>query len=124
MIENERISYQKGDEMAKKTLPSDLGDLSYYANAIGLFSESEKYAEEALQFDSSLIWIKTNTVSSLLFQGKYEDARKVAFEIKDLVQEDGTTYKQSLLEDWNLFEELDIIPEQFKSDLEHLKSEL
>ena len=98
--------------------------MSYYANAIGLFSESEKYAEEALQFDSSLIWIKTNTVSSLLFQGKYEDARKVAFEIKDLVQEDGTTYKQSLLEDWNLFEELDIIPEQFKSDLEHLKSEL
>lgn len=101
--------------------PHNLGNLSYYAVGAGQFKDAEDYARQALALDATQTWIKTNLVTACLFQGKHEEAKGIALEIKDLDYGDGTTFRDSILEDLKLFEEIGIVPERYKDDVARLK---
>ena len=80
--------------------------------------QCEKYAIEALQIDSSQYYlIYPDYAMSLLMQGKVSEAEKIySFYKKDLKE----IFLDSIIE----YEELKIIPEERKKDVERIKAML
>jgi len=78
------------------------------------FSSAEEYARKAISSFPVQHVFYTNLASSLLFQGKYNEAEKIYREYKDEL-------KDGFLDDFKQFEEVGIIPEDRKADVEKIK---
>ena len=100
-----------------------LGNISYYAIFNSHFTDAERYANEALSLDSTQTWVKTNLVTSLLFQGRYAEAEQIALEIMN-IELNGKPIKDAILEDLNDFESKGIIPSDRMADVERLRKVL
>ena len=81
------------------------------------FTDAEKYSSEAVKMDSTKIFAYTNLASSLLMQGKYEEAEKIYRQYK-------IELKDGFLSDFAEFERLGIIPEEREKDVERIKAML
>lgn len=90
---------------------------SYYSILLGLFKDGEQYALEALTVAPSFNIINTNLAAALLFQGKVEEAEKIYRQYK-------AELKDSFLGDFAEYERLKVIPEERKTDVEHIKAML
>ena len=90
----------------------------FKANILGKYQQCEKYAIEALQIDSSRYYlIYPDYAMSLLMQGKVSEAEKIySFYKKDL--------KEIFLDSITEYEELNIISEERKTDVEIVKAML
>ncbi len=108
----------------EKSLSSVEGNLSYNLIFLKRFSEAEQYAVKALSIDSTQIWIKTNLITSVLFQGRYAEAEKMALEIKDKIWEENKPLRDNILEDLKAFEKDNIIPQEYINDVEKLRKVL
>ena len=78
------------------------------------FAKAEQYAREGIEVDSTQTFIYTNLASSLLLQGKYSEAEYIYTIYKDEL-------KDEFLDDFRQFEEVGIIPEEYKADVEKIK---
>ncbi len=90
-----------------------LGGLSFNQLLIQNFVQAEEYAREGLSIDATQMFIYTNLAASLLLQGKYEEAEQIYIQYRD-------DLKESFIEDIELFEKMEIIPEEHKKELEKI----
>jgi hypothetical protein len=65
-------------------IASEYGNLSYYYSFLSQFKLAEDAARKGLEADSTQIWIYTNLAPALLFQGKYEESKKIVLTMKDI----------------------------------------
>lgn|SRR5574344_1431507 len=88
-----------------------------------MFCEAEKYSKDILlgtNLDSLLVHkeysllLHLNLAHSLLFQGKFEEAKKIYLKYK-------SELKQSFLDDFNEFERQDVIPKECDVDVEKIR---
>lgn len=61
-------------------------------------------SREGLVLDASLVWIKTNLAHALLFQGQFEDARRIYVAERLTKLNDQRTFQEAALEDFEKFE--------------------
>ena len=94
-----------------------LGGLSFNQLLIQNFVQAEEYAREGLSIDATQMFIYTNLAASLLLQGKYEEAEQIYIQYRD-------DLKESFIEDIELFEKMEIIPEEHKKELEKINQML
>jgi tetratricopeptide (TPR) repeat protein len=105
----------KNNQLAYRYL-SAYGNLSWYLLFEKQFAESEHSVLEALKIadqnglTDKTKWVYTNLASSLLFQGKYEDAKKIYLELKDqeYVLDKTKTFKYFFLQDLDELEKAGI----------------
>ncbi|MCX6252523.1 MAG: tetratricopeptide repeat protein [Bacteroidetes bacterium] len=95
------------------TIPAMAGcysNLSCYYSFGKRFVQAEEMAGKGLEVDSSQTYIYTNYAVALLFQGKYEEAKKIYLELKDKeYPEDKTkTFKYFFLQDLDELEKAGI----------------
>ncbi len=92
------------DDFVSYFLAAELGTLSWYL----LFSEAFDLAEQAagrgLTVDESQLWIATNFVSAMVFQGDFERAKPIYLELKDQMVDGKGTFREVFLEDLNTLE--------------------
>lgn len=82
----------------KNLLASNYGTLAWYQLFNRQFTAAEQSASLGLQKDSSEVWINTNLALALLYQGKWEEARKIYLSLMDKPYKEGT-YRATFLED-------------------------
>lgn len=109
-----RKHYEADRESLRISFAESLGDQSYYAIFVKQYAEAELYAREGLAVDSTKHAIYTNLAAALLFQGKYAEAETIYRQYKD-------EFKDGFLNDFKLFAEADVIPEEWKEDVERIK---
>lgn len=73
-----------------------------------------------MQLDSSQMWIKTNLLTSILLQGRYNDAMTIAMNIAG-DSWNNVPLKNLIIDDLNAFEEKGIIPDAHKKDVENMR---
>ena len=91
-----------------------LGGLSFNAIFMGKYSEAEQLAREGLKVDSTLHFIYTNLASSLLLQGRYNEAEPIYRQYKDEL-------KDSFLADFEQFKAAGVIPKEREEDVEKIR---
>ncbi len=106
--------YDREPEQNKEDYSITIGSHSFCCMFNKEFTKAEQYAREGLEIDPTQTFIYTNLASSLLLQGKYNDAEKIYKQYK-------TELKDSFLSDFEQFEEAGIIPKKYKSDVEKIK---
>ena len=109
-----KIEYNQKSSMYGQFYSTTLGNHSFCCIFMQEFSKAEQYAREGIEVDPTQTFIYSNLASSLLFQGKYNDAEKIYKQYK-------TELKDSFLSDFEQFEEAGIIPSKYKSDVEKIK---
>ena len=112
-----KVNYQNDPERFQEDYINALGSQSFQCIFAGQFEKSEKYAREALAIDSTQHWIFSNLAASLLFQGKYDEAKTVYRQYKDEL-------KDGFLQDFNDFETAKVIPKERKADVERIRKML
>ncbi len=113
-LEIYRRLFEDNPEQYKTVYSTTLGNHSFCCIFMQEFSKAEQYAREGIEVDPTQTFIYSNLASSLLFQGKYNDAEKIYKQYK-------TELKDSFLSDFEEFEEAGIIPSKYKSDVEKIK---
>ena len=97
-----------------KDLAVTLGNLSFRLILQKDYNIAEQYAYEGLYVDPTQNWIYTNLAASLLFLGKYEEAKQIyslyKYELKNM-----------FLDDFNQYEKAGVIPPKHKEDVEKIK---
>ena len=106
--------YEREPERNKEDYSITIGSHSFCCMFNKEFTKAEQYAREGLEVDPTQTFIYSNLASSLLFQGKYNDAEKIYKQYK-------TELKDSFLSDFEQFEAEGIIPPEYKSDVEMIK---
>ncbi len=101
-------------DLMLKDYVESLGNQSFYAIFQTKYAEAEQLARDGLEIDSTFHWIAANLASSLLFQGKYKDAKKIYLKYKDEL-------KDTFLEDLSQFDKAGVIPKKRKKDVEIIK---
>lgn len=91
-----------------------LGKQSFYAILNKQFVEAEQLAREGLLVDPTQHWISGNIAPALLFQGKFSQAKEIYLQYK-------TELKEDFQKDFELFVQLDVIPNERKKDFEKIK---
>ena len=109
-----KCDYQDNGDVYKTDYSTTLGNHSFCCIFMQEFSKAEQYAREGIEVDPTQTFIYSNLASSLLFQGKYNDAEIIYKQYK-------TELKDSFLSDFEEFEEAGIIPSKYKSDVEKIK---
>ena len=104
----------------KPQFAQNYGDLSWRHLFTKEYSKSEQSAREALKLNSASI-AKINLAHALLFQNRFSEAEVVYKELSQTIYKDNETYTQSLLDDFNEFEEANVIPAERKADVEKIK---
>ena len=90
---------------------------AFLKNLLGQFNKAEQMSIEAIDIDSSQLFLYTNLAASLLLQGKYEEAEAIFLEYKDELED-------YFLDDFEQFEAAGIIPEEREADVERIKKML
>jgi tetratricopeptide (TPR) repeat protein len=109
----EKIDEFRGIEQingARQMVATLYGNLSWYYLFERQFVQAEKAARKALELDSTQQWVNTNLAHALLFQGKFDEAKKIYLSMKDKVYEEDETkkYKDIFLADLKELEEAGI----------------
>ena len=78
------------------------------------FIKAELCARDGIRVDSNKTFIYSNLASSLLMQGKYDEAEKLYLLYKNELRD-------TFLDDFIKFEEIGIIPEEYREDVEKIK---
>ena len=105
--------YILNKEVYKDDYSNSLGGQSFYAIFMNKFAESEQYAREGLEVDSTKHWIASNLAAALLFQGKYAEAETVYRQYKEEL-------KDSFLDDFKQFKEANVIPYECRDEVERI----
>jgi TPR repeat protein len=109
--------YIKAPASNKKQYANDLGGLSFHAILQKEYVEAEAAAKEAIAADETQHWIYTNLAASLLLQGKVAEAETIYTQWK-------TEFKWAFLNDFRLFEDMNILTDEQKKDVEMIKNKL
>lgn len=107
--------YEEDSEKWKSSYCGYLVQQSYLANLLGKFKDGELYSLEALKVDPNNHLTYTNLATSLLLQGRLEEAEKLFREYK-------AELKDEFLNDLAKFESLRVITEKRKADVERIKA--
>ena len=91
-----------------------LGCMSYMYILKREFVKAELCACDGIKVDSTQTFIYSNLASSLLMQGKYGEAEKLYLLYKNELRD-------AFLDDFRDFEEIGIIPEEYREDVEKIK---
>ena len=91
-----------------------LGCISYMYILKREFIKAELCARDGIRVDSTRTFIYSNLASSLLMQGKYDEAEKLYLLYKNELRD-------AFLDDFIKFEEIGIIPEEYREDVEKIK---
>ena len=105
-------------------LANRLGTLSWNYLIIKDFKQAEKSALQALKYDITQTWVKTNLAHALLFQNRFSKAEKIYKELSQTINKNNETYTRVLLEDFDDLEKAGAIPEKHKADVEKIKKML
>jgi hypothetical protein len=81
------------------------------------YVEAELYIRKALEIDNSEVLLYSNLASSLLLQGKFEDAQVIYRQYKNEL-------KEGFLSDFEAFEKANVIPKEYNEDVEKIKQML
>jgi tetratricopeptide (TPR) repeat protein len=101
------------------------GSLSWYQMLIGEFQNAERSAIQGLKLDSNQLWINTNLASSLLLQGRFEEAKTTYLKFAITESDDKTTsFLPIYYNDLKIFKERGLIPKSRQKDVEKLYTEL
>jgi len=94
-------SQKSNNQEFKKEISEILGSLSYTQILNKQFKKAESSALKGIATDSTQQWIQTNLAIALLFQGKYEEAKKIYEKLKDkeYPNDVSKTFKVVFLED-------------------------
>lgn len=101
----------------KSDLARVLGNWAFLKDLMGQFEEAEQLSKEGISIDPTQLFIFTNLASSLLLQGRFDEAEAVYCKYKE-------EKKNSFLNDFKRFEAEGIIPEERKADVERIKKML
>ena len=91
-----------------------LGCISYMYILKREFIKAELCARDGIRVDSTQTFIYSNLASSLLMQGKYDEAERLYLLYKNELRD-------AFLDDFIKFEEIGIIPEEYREDVEKIK---
>jgi tetratricopeptide (TPR) repeat protein len=80
------------------------GRMARYMLLSKRFVEAEKYARMDIAYSDNALRAQKNLAHSLLYQGRYDDARKLYEELKDETWYGQRTFKDVFLEDFDEFE--------------------
>jgi WD40 repeat protein len=88
------------------------------------FASAEKMLRHGIAIDSSHKILYTNLPPSILFQGRFEDAKAEYLRLKDLPLDvsDFATYEEAFWDDFNSFENAECIPPERMPDVEAIKA--
>ena len=112
------VQYDAEPEKYKPNLARYLGNLSYYAILKRQFATAEKYAREGLQTDSCQTFVYANLATSLLFQGRYKEAKGIYTRYLNMEK---SKAKHILLKDFDFFSKEKIIPRELETEVERIK---
>ena len=104
-------------EQYKKDLAICFNNLSFNCIFISKYVEAELYICKALEIDNSEVLLYSNLASSLLLQGKFEDAQVIYRQYKNKL-------KEGFLSDFEAFEKANVIPKEYYEDVEKIKQML
>ena len=90
---------------------------SYNCIFMSKFAEAESYIRKALDINDKEIGAYTYLATSLLFQGKYKQAEQIYRQYKDEL-------KEEFLGAFEMFEKANVIPKEYKEDVERIKQML
>ncbi|MCB0847741.1 MAG: leucine-rich repeat domain-containing protein, partial [Bacteroidetes bacterium] len=99
---------------------TNYNSLGWYQLLTGQFTEAEVAIRRGMELDSTYIFLHTNLPTSLLLQGKVEEARKLYIAWKDKPFQD-KTYRSIFLGDLEKIEEAGIIPPELKEAVEEIR---
>ena len=88
--------------------------LAFNSIFICKYVESEQYARNGLEIDSTNTLLYSNFAPSLLFQGKFDEAEQIYCRYKDELVE-------TFLSDFEEFERANAIPREYKKDVERIR---
>ncbi|MEM9545024.1 MAG: DUF2610 domain-containing protein [Bacteroidota bacterium] len=111
----------KGDSVDLKAIANHYNSYAWYQLLTGEFAESEANIYKGLKLDPTNLYFQTNLPASLLLQGRYEEAKKLYLEWKDKPfdpDERYDTFKEVYLEDIEAFKEENVIPDQYKLNVD------
>ena len=89
------------------------GNLSRFSLFSSQFAEAENAAIQALEIDTTQVGINSQLATSLLYQGKYNEAKKLYLASKDIPYQKGT-YRTVFLNEISELEKAGIIHEDTK----------
>jgi tetratricopeptide (TPR) repeat protein len=110
------------DEIYRAELSSALNSRAWYGLFLGKFEASESDIREGLQLKLENKYLHTNLAPALLLQGKFELAKTEYMFWKDKLFDEERSYKELFLSDIMEFEQVGIIPESRRSDIEKIKA--
>ncbi|MEL6256906.1 MAG: hypothetical protein AAFR87_33220, partial [Bacteroidota bacterium] len=102
---------ESSDQMIANEIVKTYANFSHDCIMLKRFEEAEKHARKACSLDEKNQLAISNLASSLLFQGKYKQAKKIYLQWKDeeYEEDDYEFMKELFLEDLNSFEKAGII---------------
>lgn len=111
----EKLKKETQTKNTKMIISLHYGKLSWLYLFENKFEEAESAAFTALEYDKSQGWVKTNLAHSLLFRGKYQEAKEIYLELK------GQNFTETLLKDLTELEEAGLSHKDMEKIRELLK---
>lgn len=97
----------------KQEMASAYGSLAWYYIFAEDFKKAEKAAKQGLQLDSNQVWINTNLALAYLLLGKYDKAKALYLQYKDVAYADAT-FAPTFLADLDILEKEGISNDDFE----------
>ena len=94
------VEDKKNNGSPLRQISMDYGARAWYYLFDKAFENAEKAATVALELDSTQTWVVTNLALGLLYQGKFEQAKKVYLTYKDQTYQ-GKLFKETFLKDFD-----------------------
>ena len=88
----------------KSYLAQYYGSLSWYQLFTQDFPAVESAARKGLSLNPTQLWINTNLAHSLLFQGRFEEARNIYLQFKGRAYDEENSWEEIFLQDLNELE--------------------
>jgi len=95
------IPIAKNNTRLNSELALNYSNIAYYLILTEKFEEAEVFVKKGIAIDSTQQLMQTNLAMAFLFQGKYEEAKKIYIELKDKEYPDDKTktFKDIFLQD-------------------------
>lgn len=116
-LTNIKKLFENKKEIWKEDYCKVLTRQSLNANLMEKFSEGEQYSLKAIEVNPSHHSAYTNLAPALLFQKKINEAEKIYLQYKPEL-------KGAFLDDFSLYERLNVIPKECEADVERIKKML